>query len=106
VLPESHEGGGIGRSVVRRVLKSIRCGACGASYSQEDLAIVERHDGVWLLTAVCSSCDFQATVMVVVQYAEDEMDRRQPALCWDDVLDFHTWIQHYGGDFRGVLDWE
>ncbi len=106
MLPESQEGGSTERSVLRRVLKSIRCGACGASYRPEDLAIIENHDGIWLLTAVCSNCDYQATIMVVLQDGEDEPERRQRRLGWDDVLDFHTWIQQYDGDFRGALSWE
>lgn len=96
------EDGGARRFIVRQVVQTIRCGACGARYRDEDLTIVENREGVWMLMAVCPGCDTQAMVMVVVKESLQEEDA-EPAIDSDDVLDFHCLLTEHDGDVRALL---
>lgn len=95
--------GGARRSILRQVVQTIRCGACGARYRAEDVTVIESTDTVWMLMAVCPGCDTQAMVMVVVKDALGEPDP-EPALDTDDVLDFHTIVVRHKGDVRTLFE--
>ncbi|MGI6209540.1 MAG: hypothetical protein ACOYEW_15160 [Anaerolineae bacterium] len=97
------EEGSARRFILRQVMQNIRCGACGARYRQEDVAIVESNESVWMLMAVCPGCDTQAMVMVVVQDALQEPESL-PCLSEDDVLDFHCLMGDFSGDVRALFD--
>ncbi|NPV06637.1 MAG: hypothetical protein HPY83_01585 [Anaerolineae bacterium] len=97
------EEGSIRRFILRQVMQNIRCGACGARYRHEDVAIVENNDNVWMLMAVCPGCDTQAMVMVVVQESVQE-PHALPCLSEDDVLDFHSLLLDFTGDMRSLFD--
>jgi len=102
-MPQSPEEGGVRQFILRQVLHSIRCAACGARYSGPDISVVEQLENVWILGAVCPNCDSQAIVMVVVQRQPVPEDRL-PAISSDDVLDFHNSLGDFGGDLRQLLD--
>lgn len=97
------EEGGIRRFILRQVMQNIRCGACGARYRHEDVAIIENNDRVWMLMAVCPGCDTQAMVMVVLQEYLLEPESL-PCLDEDDVLDFHSLMLDFRGDIRSLFD--
>lgn len=99
---ELPEEGGARRSIVRQVVQTIRCGACGARYRDENLTVVENSEGVWMLMAVCPGCDTQAMVMVVFRDSLHEEDA-EPAIDSDDVLDFHRLMAEHEGDVRSLL---
>ena len=100
----SHQAdeGSIRQFIVRQVLDSIRCCACGAHYGETDLSVVEQRENVWVLSAACPNCDCQAVVMVVVQRQAAE-DDAFAALAKDDVLDFHRGLESHSGDLRSLL---
>jgi len=100
---DKSEEGGVRRFIVRQVAQTVRCGACGARYRDEDLSILENSDNVWMLMAVCPGCDTQALIMVVVRDALPEPEP-QPALNVDDVLDFHSLLVEHHGDVRTLLE--
>jgi hypothetical protein len=102
MTPQSSDDGGIRDFVVRQVLHNVRCGACGSRYGDGDVTIVDHHEAIWVLMAVCPGCDSRATVLVVVQERIAEEDPG-PALTIDDVLDFHSSVSGYLGDLRDLL---
>jgi len=103
MLPQGSEEGGIRRFILRRVLRNVRCGACGAHYGAEDVAIVESESNIWVLMAVCPGCDTQAMIVVVVQNESARQEEALEVLAKDDVLDFHDFIKQFNGDFRDML---
>jgi len=99
LLPEESE---LARFILDQVLVNVRCAACGAAYSPKDVSVVEHRGDVWLLVALCSECQAQALVMVVVQ------DKRSvvvdaPPLTKEDVLNFHRLISAFDGDLRELF---
>ena len=101
-MPQHPEDGGIRQFILRQVLHNVRCGACGARYGGGDVTIVENHDGVWMLSAVCPDCDSQAMVMVVV-HERSSGRMALPSLSREDVLNFHAAIAGFGGDLRELV---
>ncbi len=93
--------GEVRRFVLRQVMQNIRCGACGARYRAEDVAVVENTDSVWMLMAVCPGCDTQAMIMVVMQ-ERPEFEGR-PSLDEDDVLDLHSLLEGCRGDVWSLI---
>mgnify|MGYP001122714581 CR=1 FL=1 len=102
MLPLRPEEGEIRRFILRKVLRNVRCSACGARYAAEDIAIIENRGGVWVLMAVCSGCGTQSLIMVVVQEKQPE-EESLPALTEDDVLTFHSFISKFDSDFREMF---
>ena len=96
------EEGAAKRFILHQVLSNVRCGACGARYRDEDIAIVETEGSVWMLMAVCPRCDTQAMIMVVVQSGAPAEEPLLP-LAEDDVLDFHVLMRRFEGDLRGMV---
>lgn len=102
MVPQHPEDGGIQHFILRQVLHNVRCGACGARYGDGDVTIVDNHDGIWMLSAVCPGCDSQAMVMVVFQEGSRE-GVELPSLSRDDVLNFHIALASFSGDLRELL---
>jgi hypothetical protein len=101
-MSQQADEGSIRQFIVRQVLDSIHCSACGAHYGETDLCVVEQHENVWVLGAACPNCDSQAVVMVVVQRQARDYDGFA-ALAKDDVLNFHSALDGFAGDVRRLL---
>lgn len=102
MTPQPPDEGSIRDFILRQVLHSVRCGACGSRYGDGDVTVVDHHEAIWVLMAVCPGCDSRATILVVVQERAVE-DEETPALTEDDVLDFHVSVADYMGDLRGLV---
>lgn len=90
------------RFILRQVLSSISCSACGARYSDDDVTVIESDEGVWMLMALCPGCETQSMIVVVLQTLEEEREVL-PDLDEDDVLDLCTLLKDFEGDIKQLL---
>ena len=92
-------------------MASTKCGGCGQYYEADDIDVLGQHEDLWFLRAICSACHTQRLVVAVIKedkvsevitdLTEAELDRFKNAgvLTADDILDMHSFLKGFGGDF-------
>ena len=96
---------------IKRLMASIKCTVCGKCYDIDDVNVLGHHDDLWFLRTLCSSCNAQCLVAVVVKeeevlevitdLTEVELERfkDRSQLTGDEVLDMHSFLKDFDGDF-------
>jgi len=98
-------------SVIKRLIASIKCGACGQHYEEDNIEIIEHSEELWFLRVFCSSCHVKCLVAAIIReddkaevitdLTEAELDRFKDldGVRADDVLDMHNYLKDFDGDF-------
>ena len=98
-------------NLIRRLVTSIKCGVCGQHYEVSSIDVLSYHEGLWFLRAICLACRTQCLMMAVVKegkapevitdLTEVELDRfkNMGIITSDDVLDMHSLLKDFNGDF-------
>ena len=98
-------------SVIKRLIASIKCGACGQHYEEDNIEIIEHSEELWFLRVFCSSCHVKCLVAAIIReddkaevitdLTEAELDRFKDldGVRVDDVLDMHNYLKGFDGDF-------
>ena len=89
----------------------MKCSVCGERYDMGNTRILVHENNLWLIRAVCSSCQAQYLIAAGVkgyQAAEAVTDLTQAesdkfiyfnTLSADEVLDMHNFLKTFDGDF-------
>lgn len=100
------------RRLVIQLVTQLRCVDCGRLYDPEDFALVHRWEEVWVLSTRCRHCDELCHVVVYMRLdvesetttdltpAEIEASHEWAPISADDLLDVHTFLQEFDGDFE------
>ncbi len=98
-------------SLIKKMIASIKCGACDQHYEEDHIEIIEHSDEMWFLRVLCSSChvkslvaamirdDRKAEVFTDLTEAELEKFRDAGEVRVDDMLDIHNFLKDFDGDF-------
>jgi flavoprotein len=98
-------------SLVKRLISSIKCGACGQHYEESHIDIIEHNEELWFLRVFCSSCHTRCLVAAIIReeekaevitdLTEAELDKFKDldGVRVDDVLDMHNFLKDFNGDF-------
>ena len=98
-------------SLVKRLLTSMKCGACGQHYEEGDIDVIGHNEELWFLRIFCSSCHTKCLVAAIIRedkkaevitdLTEAELDkfRHVDKVRVDDVLDMHNFLKNFDGDF-------
>ena len=96
---------------IRRLMTSVKCGACGQRYGIDNINVIGHYEDLWLLSAFCPTCNAQCLVAAVVKegkapqlitdLTEVELGRFQDTdeVRADDLLDMHNFLKDFDGDF-------
>ena len=96
---------------IKRWMTSVKCGACGHRYGIDNVNVIGHYEDLWLLSALCPTCNAQCLVAAVVREgevpqlitdlteAELEKFRNADVLTANEVLDMHNFL----ADFEGNL---
>jgi hypothetical protein len=100
--------------IIKRLMDSVKCGSCGQNYTGTNVKILGHHHGLYFLKAYCPSCRKQyllaATVTrekaaIITDLTDDEKPHfthsRAPTA--DDVLDMHSFLKQFNGDFAHLF---
>jgi hypothetical protein len=99
-------------SLVKRMITSIECGACGQHYTEDNIDVIERNEEVWFLRVFCSSCHVRCLVVafirgndkveVVTDLTKAELDKFKDmdAVSMDDMLDMHNFLKDFSGSLH------
>ena len=100
------------RRLVLQLVTRLRCVECGKPYNPHDFALVDRREDVWVLGIQCRHCGSSGHIVVlmrldteldpVVDLTSEELEGADQWLpiTADDVLDVHTFLQEFNGDFE------
>ena len=114
--PEGTPEEGGNRRWILKLLSQIRCVECGQLYNPHDFTMVHRRKDVWVLSTRCRNCDEPCHVVIYMRpEAEPEPvtdltpEEQSVAEQWspitsDDVLDIHTLLSEFKGDFAELFE--
>ena len=100
---------------IKKLLANMKCGVCGHSYDSANVNILGHREDLWFVTVFCPSCNSKGIVAAIVkeekapeiitEFTEADSDRFSgaPLIDSDDVLDMHTFLQRFDGDFSALF---
>ncbi len=98
-------------NLIKRFMTSIKCSVCGQRYGVDNVKVLGHQEDLWFLSVFCSACQTQCLVAAVVKegrvpkvttdLTEAELDRfkKMDKLTADEVLDMHSFLKGFDGDF-------
>jgi hypothetical protein len=98
-------------SLLKRLIASIKCGACGQHYEEGHIDVMEHQGELWFLRVFCASCHTRCLVAAIIREEEKaevfsdltgaELEKFKDAegVRADDVLDMHSFLKDFNGDF-------
>ena len=101
--------------IVKNLMTSIECSSCGQSYQVDNIEVLGHHEDLWFLSVSCSACQTQCLVAAVIKesktpevisdLAETEWDKfkKMDKLTADEVLDMHSFLKGFDGDFSQLF---
>jgi hypothetical protein len=101
--------------MILRLVARLRCVECGRFYAPEDIALIHRWQDLWVLSTKCQHCDETCHVLVFMRLDADPapiqdltLEEAQaadqwPAITADDVMDVHTFLRTFDGDFETLF---
>jgi hypothetical protein len=104
------EAGLMDEGVIKKLVASIKCGACGQHYKEDDINVIEHNEELWFLKVFCSSCRIKYLVAAIIQegkktevitdLSEEELVkfRNGSMVSMDDVLDMHNYLKNFHGE--------
>lgn len=96
-------------------MSKIKCTVCGECYGLDNIKVIGRRDDMWFLNVLCTSCHNQALVAAAVRQEKPsrpvtDLTVRERAkfiragvVSPDDMLDMHSFLKDFDGDFTGLF---
>jgi hypothetical protein len=100
---------------IKKLLANMKCGVCGHQYESVNVKVLGHQDDLWFVTVSCSSCNSKGIVAAVIKEDEPleviteltEAERNSFSAASlvdsDDVLDIHTFLKDFDGDFSSLF---
>ena len=101
--------------LIKRFMTSIKCSACGQRYEVNNVKVLDHQEDLWFLSVSCSACQTQCLVAaaikegktpkVITDLAEAELDKfkKMDKLTADEMLDMHSFLKGFDGDFSQLF---
>ena len=101
--------------LIKRLVSTIKCSICGHHYEGNNVKVLGHDDDVWFVSAYCPICGSHSLVAAVIKegplpdfitdLTDDEFDSFSEAeeITADDVLDIHSFLKEFDGDFSSLL---
>ena len=100
--------------VIKRLMASVKCSSCGRNHTERNVHIIGRHHKLWFIHAYCASCQTEYLLAetvtseqaeIISDLTETELARfkntRAPTA--DDILDMHSFLKNFEGDFTRLF---
>jgi hypothetical protein len=59
-------------SLVRHLMRTVRCSVCEATYEPENVSVLGHQDELWFVSVRCASCHTQGLIAALVRDGADE----------------------------------
>ncbi|MBI2865876.1 MAG: hypothetical protein HYX99_00750 [Chloroflexi bacterium] len=92
----------------RWLVSHIKCNNCGENLKPRDVQVLGQQEDLWFLSVICAGCHTQSLIAAMVQEGrqaeplEAAPELGEPVTA-DDVLDIHSFLDTFDGDFRRLL---
>ena len=105
-------------SNIKNMMTSAKCSGCGQRYEAENIEVLGHHEDMWFMSVFCVACRAQYLVTAVIDEewapetvtdlsaAEMEKFRDVESLRVDEVLDMHSFLKKFDGDFSRLFSEE
>ncbi len=102
-------------TLIKWFMTSIKCSVCGQRYEVDNVRVLGHQEDLWFLSVFCSACQTQCLVAAVIKedkapkvitdLTEAELDkfRKMDKLTADEVLDMHSFLKGFDGDFSQLF---
>lgn len=103
-------------SSIKKFLTSIKCSGCGQHYESGNIDVLGHREDLWFLSVFCPSCRARYLIVamvtrekvweVITDLTEAELDkfRGVGTVTADEVVDMHSFLKSFDGDFSRLLD--
>lgn len=100
---------------IKKLLSNMKCGICSQPYDAANIHVMGHREDLWFLSVHCLSCKSQSLVAAVIKESESpeavsalietnpEKSNSYPPVDSDDVLNMHTFLQEFSGDFSSLF---
>jgi len=98
---------------IRKLLSNMKCGVCGHHYEPANIKVLEHREDLWFLSVYCPGCKSQGLVAAVIregkapeivtELTEVEKSKLATPIESDDVIDMHTFLKDFSGDFSSLF---
>ncbi len=97
--------------LIKRFMTSIKCSVCQQRYEIDNVKVLGHQEDLWFLSVFCPACQTQCLVAAVIKegkmpkvttdLTEAELDKfmKMDRLTADEVLDMHSFLKDFDGDF-------
>jgi len=102
--------------LVRKLLSGMKCSLCGCHYESGNVKILGHRDDLWFLSVFCPKCKSQGLVAAVVKESKvsevmteltaEEISRLAAPVDSDDVIDMHSFMKEFDGNFVSLFGGE
>jgi len=101
--------------LIKRFMTSIKCSVCGQRYEVDNVRVLGHQEGLWFLSVFCSACQTQCLVAAVIKegkapkvitdLTEAELDKfkKMDKPTADEMLDMHSFLKDFDGDFSRLF---
>jgi len=101
--------------LIKRFMTSIKCSVCRQRYEVDNVKVLGHQEDLWFLSVFCSACQTQCLVAAVIKegkapkvitdLTEAELDKfkKMDELTADEVLDMHSFLKSFDGDFSQLF---
>ncbi|MFA5317009.1 MAG: hypothetical protein WC369_06285 [Dehalococcoidales bacterium] len=100
--------------VVKDLMTRVRCHHCGEHFQTPDIKVIGHDDNMWFLKVSCQACSkVSLTVVFVSELAQPQISeiagveeikfRQYPVASGDDLLDMHSFLKDFDGDFTRIF---
>ena len=103
--------------IVKKLMTSVKCTSCGQNYEMRDVKILGNHYSLYFLEVSCSSCHSRFLITAVINDKNPDIvsDLTNAELTKfkhsgipnaDDVLDMHSYLKAFNGDFSELFGYK
>jgi len=101
--------------LIKRFMTSIKCSVCRQRYEEDNVKVLGHQEGLWFLSVFCSACQTQCLVAAVIKEgkvprvttdlteAELAKFKKMDKLTADEILDMHSFLKSFDGDFSQLF---
>ncbi len=101
--------------LIKRFMTSIKCSVCGQHYEVGNVKVLSHQEDLWFLSVSCSACQTRCLVAAAIKkgkapkvttdLTKTELDKfkEMDKLTADEVLDMHSFLKGFDGDFSQLF---
>ncbi len=105
----------VNEGVIKKLMSAVKCAVCGQRYEEDGVKILGHQEDLWFLGISCSACHTGCLVAAVIKedrapevitdLSEAELEKfsNVGGLTADEVLDMHSFLKDFDGDFSRLF---